>query len=294
MSSTDAAPLVASEHFLHPWCSEEDFPQSRLEIVQDVDVAWMIACASEALYILSGRKYRQGRSVVRPCAISSSYGTQSYLYPYSSMSGYGAAWGFAAGWSWTAVGMGWWQNGQDLSELLLQGPVRKINQVMVDGQSLGGWPPTNPNFTLYEGRRLVRNANLTGGIAASSAWPWNQQLQLPLTQPGTFAVDYEWGYRVPEGGRLAAVELAINLALAVSGDDDTKLPSRVLSVNTQGLTVAVGDPLIFIREDLTGLPICDMWLNQVNPAKLRRRPAFLAPTSVLGREQQAAPTIAFP
>jgi len=290
MTNTAAVDVPANSHGINPWCQESDLPEKRLEKVPDTDRAFMIHAATDLLYVLSGRQYRSGRSVVRPCAISSSYGTQSYLYPYSSMSGYGAAWGFAAGWSWTAVGMGWWQNGQDLSELVLQGPVTKINSVVVDGFNLGGWPVSpgggpNPNFTLYDGRRLVRNVNQSDQ-GATSAWPWNQQLQLPLTESGTFGVDYEWGRLPPESGKLACIELAVQLALAISGDNSAKLPSRVLTVATQGITMAVGDPLTYIREDLTGLPICDLFLNSINPNKLRRRSVFMGPNSILNREQQ--------
>lgn len=290
--TTEASPLVDAEVAIAPWCEEGDIPSRRVEGIEDVDLAFMIACATDLLYVLSGRQYRTGRAVVRPCAPSSSYGTQSYLYPYSSMSGYGAAWGFAAGWSWTAVGMGWWQNGQDLSELLLQGPVRRINEVIVNGESLGGWPPPNPNFTLMDGRRLIRNAVQGAGGAASNSWPWNQQLQLDLTQPGTFAVDYEWGRPPPPTGKLAAIELTIELARALSGDDDAKLPARVLSVATEGISVAVGDALTYIREDLIGIPICDLFLNRANPQRLRRRSVFMAPNTVIGRELPGAPTIA--
>ena len=34
------------------------------------------------------------------------------------------------------MGMGWWQGGQDLSECVLQGPVQKVNLVLVDGEAL--------------------------------------------------------------------------------------------------------------------------------------------------------------
>lgn len=282
--TTAASPVAANSHGVNPWCQESDLPPKRLEKVQDVDKAWMIAAATDLLFVLSGRQYRTGRSVVRPTQISSGYANQNYLYPYSSMSGYGDSWGFAAGWAWTAVGMGWWQNGQDASEVVLQGPVTKINGVMLNGQNLGGWPPNNPNFTLYDRRRLVLNIN--ANLSGANAWPWNQQIQLPLSESGTFGIDYEWGRPPPEAGRLACVELAVQLALSLSGDNSARLPSRVLSVATQGITVAVGDPLTYIRDDLTGLPICDLFLNAVNPNKLRRRSAFLAPNSILGREQQ--------
>ena len=184
----------AVEAWIAPWCLETDLPTARLADVPDVDVGRMIGAATDVLYCFSGRQFRTGRSRVRPTSINSSYGTQSYLYPYSSMSGYGAAWGFAAGWSWTAVGMGWWQSGQDLSEVVLNGPVTRINEVWVDGEQLA---PSE--YTLYDGRRLIRNLDPAG--TSSSAWPWNQQLQLPLSYPGTWCADEETEILTIEGWR---------------------------------------------------------------------------------------------
>jgi hypothetical protein len=273
-------------HFVNPWCTEADLPAKRLAIVQDIDQAFMIGAATELLYILSGRQFRTGRSIIRPTSIGSGYANQSYLYPYSSMSGYGAGWGFAAGWAWTAIGMGWWQNGQDLSELVLQGPVRRINNVVINGQSLGAYPPSNPNYTLYDKRRLVL---MVGSGSQQPAWPWEQAINLPLTEYGTFMVDYEWGKGPGPLGKLACIELATEMCLALSGDNDSKLPSRVLSIVTSGITMAVGDPLTYIREDLTGLPLCDWFLNAKNPNRLRRRSVFLAPNSTLNREVAGYP-----
>lgn len=288
--STQADPVVGPQHWIAPWCKEDDIPPKRVKDVRDVDLARAIAGATNLLYVLSGRQYRTGRSVVRPSTLQSGFANQSYLYPYSSMSGYGSAWGFAGGWAWAAIGMGWWQNGQDLSELLLQGPVRRINNVLLNGQSLGGWPPPNPNYTLYDKRRLILTVGSPDGT--TNAWPWEQQLGLPLSLPGTFAVDYEWGREPPPAGVIAAIELSIAVANALSGDTNTALPARVLSVVTQGVSVAVGDPLTYIREDLTGLPLVDMFLNAVNPAKLRRRSVFMGPNTVIGREQPGGPSIA--
>lgn len=276
-------PPATSQAFLAPWCSEADIPESMKTGLADVDLAFMIAAATDCLYVLSGRQYRSGRSIVRPTSIQGGYGNQSYLYPYSSMSGYGSAWGFAAGWAWSAIGMGWWQNGQDLSEVVLQGPVTKINSVMVDGVELGPWEPglpANPNYTLYDKRRLVRMVDLTG--ATSGAWPWSQQITMPITMPGTFQLDYDWGQPPPPMGRLACVELAVDLARTLSGAGG-RLPARVQSVVTQGVSTAVGDALEFLKESFTGLPVVDMFLQQANPAKRRRRSVFLSANSVQGR-----------
>jgi len=271
-----------SQHFLAAWCEESDIPQMRRQGIDDIPLAFAISVATDLLYVLSGRQFRAGRSLIRPTPIDSGYGNQSYLYPYSSMSGYGAAWGFAAGWSWTALGMGWWQGGQDLAEVVLQGPVRRINQVMVDGAVL---EPTD--YTLYDGRRLIRNVDATG--QTTGAWPWNQQLQLPLTEPGTWSIDYDWGKVPPDAGKAACIELAVEVARSLSGDDNTRLPSRVLSIATQGVNTAVGDALTYIRDSLTGIPIVDLFLQAYNRAGLRRRTIMISPNSQQGREMATFP-----
>jgi hypothetical protein len=178
--------------------------------------------------------------------------------------------------------MGFWQNAQDLSEVLLQGPVTAINSVIVNGAYL------NPSdYTLYDGRRLVRNLDQTG--STSSSWPWNQNLALPLTESGTFAIDYSYGRVPPPMARLACIELAVELSRALSGEDNTRLPQRVLSIATEGISVAVGDAMTYVRDSLIGIPICDLFLNQVNPNKLRRRSIILAPNTIQTREMQYGP-----
>jgi hypothetical protein len=267
-----------SQHFLAPWCAESDIPAARRVGIEDISLAFAIAAATDLLYVLSGRQFRSGRSLIRPTPIDSAYGAQSYLYPYSSMSGYGAAWGFAAGWAWSAgLGMGWGWGSQDSSEVVLQGPVQRINQVMVDGAVLD---PSE--YTLYDKRRLVRNVDSTG--QTSGAWPLYQQLALPLTESGTWSIDYDWGKVPPPAGKAACIELALEVARSLSGTDTTRLPARVLSIATEGMNVAVGDALAYVRESLTGIPIVDLFLQAYNRAGLRRRTIMIGPNSQQGRE----------
>jgi len=271
-----------SQHFLAAWCSEEEIPAGRRKNLDDISVAFAISVATDLLYVLSGRQFRSGRSLVRPTQIDSAYGQQSYLYPYSSMSGYGSAWGFSSGWAFSAMGMGWWAGGQDLSECVLQGPVQEIEWVIVDGTVLD---PSD--YTLYEKRRLVRNVDATGQTTGS--WPWLQPLTLPLTEPGTWGISYRWGKDPPPAGKAAAIELAIEVARSLSGDDNARLPARVISVATQGVSTAVGDALSFVKESLSGIPLVDLFLQAQNPAKLRRRTVMLGPNSILKREMDSWP-----
>lgn len=273
--------VPATRHWLSAWCDESDIPPKRLHDsngvpLTDVAVGWAICAATELLFYLGGgSRGRSGRTVCRPSSIVNSFGQQSYLYPYRSMSGYGSGWGFGSGWGWSMVGCGWWQTGS-LSEVVLQGPVTRINSVMVDGLELD---PSE--YTLYDRRRLVRNAAQIGG-ATGGAWPWAQQLQLPVSSPGTWQIDYEWGSspKAPQLARMAAAEVAIQLVLGFSGQDACKLPARVQQVATEGTSVAVGDALEFLKADLTGLPIVDQWLRAVNPSGRRRRSIFASPETV--------------
>lgn len=276
--STQAPGVVpASIHSVAPWASESDIPEGRItdsngNAIADIQLGWMIAAATDLLYVLSGRKWRQGHSVVRPCALNRSYVVGSMVYPFNSISGYGYGWGFAAGWQWSLLGLGFSQ-GADASEITLQGPITSIEQILLNGS------PLNPatDYTVYDRRRVVLSAGLS--------WPWEQDPQQPPTAQGTASITYDWGSSPPEIGRLACVELAIELALSFSGQDKCRLPSRVVSVASQGVTETLGDALQYILQDLTALPICDMFLQSSNPQKARRRSVFWGPNTLVPRTQ---------
>lgn len=265
---------------LTPYCTRADIPAKRLldsngAPISDVSIDFAISAATELLYYLSGRRFRAGRSVVRPSQIARSFWAQPFLYPYNAMAGFGTAWGFGAGWAWANIGLGWWA-GQDQTEVQLQGPVTTIHSVIVDGITLD---PSQ--YILYDRRRLVRVFDPATGT--SGVWPWSQNLATPITEPNTFQIDYEWGVTPGPAGVLACAELAVDLAKAHSGQDGHRLPARVLSIATQGTNTAVGDALEFLKEDLTGIPAVDMWLRAVNPHKRRRRAAIMAPNTISGR-----------
>jgi len=278
MSNMQAEGVIpASTHTLHPYCSESDLPAERIKRITDVPLGWLIAAATDLLYVLTQRKYRSGRSVVRPTARFPANQGWWYNYPWSSMSGYGSGWGYAAGWAWSSVGLGFWQGqSSDLSTVVLQAPVLAIHEVLLNGQPLA---PTD--YTLYNRRDLVLTIATESGEGTGNAWPWEQVLAIPATQPGTAQIDYSWGIDPPEIGRMACAELAIQLGLAFTGANDCRLPTRVLTVATEGVSVAVGDALTYIREKLTGLPICDMWIQAENPQKAQRRSMFAGPNTYL-------------
>jgi hypothetical protein len=266
--------IPASTHFIAPYCSEADLPTDRLEDssgnpIADVQLGWMIAAATDLLYVLSGRQYRAGHTVCRPCAVARAFTLGSAVYPYNSLSGFGYGWGFSGGWQWSLLGLGFSQ-GTDSTEVVLQGPITNIESVLLDGAALGPG-----DYTVFDRTRMVLRSGL--------AWPWQQDPQMDPSQVGTAEIVYDWGQSPPEMGRLACAELAIELALSFSGQDSCRLPSRVLSIATQGVNVAVGDALTYLLTDLTGCPTVDLFLRAVNPSRRRRPTAFIGPSSVRGR-----------
>ncbi len=242
---------------------------------------WLIACATDLLYSLSGRKWRSGRSVVRPTARAGANQGWWYNYPWSSMSGYGSGWGYGLGWAWSSIGLGFWQGGGvDQSSLFLQAPILAIHEILLNGVAL-----TPDQYTVYDRKRVVLNVDNGNGNGSSNAWPWEQNIQFPPSQPGTCLVDFSWGSSPPESGRLACAELAIELGLAFTGSNDCRLPQRVLTVATEGVSVAVGDAMTYVLQQLSGLPICDMFLRSKNPQRAQRRSAFAGPNSYVNHTQ---------
>lgn len=272
--------VPATQMFLEPYCTEADIPPKRLldsngARITDVPIGLCIAAATDLLYKRTRRRFRSGRAVVRPAQVVNANGLQSFLYPWNSASmwGWGSGWGYA--WGLGEFGLGW-QTGASQSEIVLQGPVTKINSVMIDGLVL----PASA-YTLYDRRRLVLNLDASGQTTA--VWPWNQDIQLPLSAPGTAQLDWEWGLPVTPLGRMACAEMSIALLMSLSGQDSAALPARATRVNTEGVEVAIGDALEYLKEGWTGLPIVDAFIGTENPTKSRRRARFLSPESVLGR-----------
>ncbi len=280
MSNVQAEGVIpASIHTLNPWASIGDLPEGRIKRIGDINFDWMLACATDLLYSLSGRKWRSGRSIVRPTARVGANQGWWYNYPWSSMSGYGSGWGYGLGWAWSSIGLGFWQGGGvDQNSVFLQYPVTAVEELLLNGMAL-----TPSEYTLYDRKRLV--LNVAAGNGNVSAFPWEQQLTMPVSQPGTCQITYRYGSAPPESGRLACAELAIELALAFTGSNDCRLPQRVLTVATEGVSVAVGDAMTYVLQQLSGLPICDMFLRSKNPQRAQRRSAFAGPNTYVNHTQ---------
>lgn len=131
---------------------------------------------------------------------------------------------------------------------LAQRPVRAIVEVTVDGVVL------DPGDYALERDVLFR---------LGKCWPCDDECEEPPV-----VVEYSWGIDVPALGELAMGELACEILSGLRGLD-CRLPSNAISVTRQGITVDLGDATTLYEQHRLGLPICDAFIRDANPGRLR-------------------------
>lgn len=249
--------------------------------------------ATEILWMLTGRIYGVCSVTIRPCASQCAIpqGTTYEGYAGNAMIG-----GIAGIWTPSMID-GAWVNCScttgccSVCKLDLPfTPAASVTSIQIDGAVLAPEYRSDPDdaespmFPTYRVDSYDRLVRLDGGC-----WPGCQDLSLPLSEEGTWAITYDFGIPVPAGGQIAAAELACEFAKACSGDSSCKLPSRVQSVSRQGVTMTLLDTLSDLwKEGRTGLFNVDLWLSAVNPHGLRERSAVYTPELLRKRRARTA------
>lgn len=103
-----------------------------------------------------------------------------------------------------------------------------------------------------------------------NGWPRRQNMDRPVSEEGTFEIEYLKGILVPEGGQMAAGLLACEFAKAACGDQDCQLPERVQTVTRQGVTIGIMDQFEDLEKGHTGIWSVDSWVASVTAP---RRPS---------------------
>lgn len=150
-------------------------------------------------------------------------------------------------------------------------PVTGVSEVRLDGAVVDP-----ERYRVDDFRSLV----LVGGFEGEPRrWPCCQDLSLPDSEVGTFAVDFTFGTPPPVGGRIAAASLGLQLALAMTpaAAGTCRLPQRVQTITRQGVTMALLDPMTLVEEGRTGLAEVDTWVASVNLGDRRRRATVIDP-----------------
>lgn len=195
---------------------------------------------------------------VRPCAQSCSNGQDWFAGPNSTFFphiGVGGRWVNSCGCSGTC------HCGNSMSEVILDAPVGRIDEVWVHGVLLA-----SSSYRVDDTNRLVR---LDGDV-----WPSCQDMAQPHDGPDAFAVTYLNAYPVDAMGAIAAGVLANEFRKACAGQS-CALPPGVVSLSRQGVSMEIARDLF--SEGLTGIREVDTFTARYNPNRLRVRPQVFSP-----------------
>lgn len=135
-----------------------------------------------------------------------------------------------------------------VSEFVLHsGPVAKIFAVKVINLATGEERDTDFVYLLGGKIRI-------GGKQISPCHPSTANQDLIVQ------VEYLTKPNLPAGSTRAVKRLSMELYLSASGSDDCSLPERVTSVNRQGVSWTLLDPMTFMQEGLIGIGPIDQWI----------------------------------
>lgn len=205
-----------------------------------------ITSASELLYGLSGRKFAgELQSVVLPQAQFEPRHVTVPTWPSSS-------WGICFGQPHVmcivprSIGLG-------------RSPIVSINSVTIDDTVLD---PTE--YRIDDKQWLTR-------LPCCVGWP------MCGCGCDSFVVDFQWGQDPPQMGVDAATVVSAEMYRAKTPGMNCKLPARLTSITRQGVSMALIDPMDFIKEGKTGIYQVDMFLQAYNPARQIKPPLVFSP-----------------
>jgi hypothetical protein len=206
------------------------------------------ALASESLRRLTAYRVGGCPVTVRPCQRG---GCWDVFTPGSAFTPIN----YAGRWSNCACG----GNCATNCEVTLPGPVGVIEEVLVDGTAV---PETDYEI---QGDRLVFIGS------GDCPFPTTQDLSLPITEPGTFAVTYLNAYPVDSLGANAAGILTVEFAKACT-TGKCRLPKTVTDVVRNGVSFTI-QPGMF-PGGFTGIETVDayisLWKNKNSPLEPTR------------------------
>jgi len=226
------------------WCEPEHLASCAASV--DCDLSFACDAASDLYRRLSGLQFCERSDTIRPYACNPSCGCSRWSGVY-----YRHEW---AHWAPTACSCSGGTE-VDLREL---GPISALGAVTVDGVPLDVGA-----YALFDDRRLVR---LDGGT-----WACCQDLSIANGDEGSWSVDVTHGESVTAMGKAAAIEMACEIAKALTGSSDCSLPRRVQNVARQGVSVSFVDTAVAFRGGMVGLPLGDLFLSSLDGAAKARR-----------------------
>lgn len=241
--SSPGQPAPRSTRLCGAWATPDDLNENDRSLLSDEQwPGWLIA-ASEILWALSGKQWAgSGCSAtveLRSWPPAPGTGAWPYYRTWGLTAQGGYWWWSFAGWAWFPryVGM----EPQKMAVKLPHKEVTAITSVTVQGEP----------FTAY-------NLLASGWLERTDGRRW-------LEYAGDTVISYTYGEPTIESGVRAVIRLAVEMVKDWLGDTTCRLPRRVTSVTRQGISLAISDPQIFLKEGRTGLYEVDLFLASVNP-----------------------------
>jgi hypothetical protein len=217
--------------------------------------------ASLVLWAATGRQYGLCDVTVRPCGRECSGCANGYYWSGGTWIPY--IWNGQWFNCWCGTGNFGCCSCDPACRVYLPGPVNSVTEVIVDGSTID---PSG--YKVYDNRWLVR-------LDTATCWPYCADFNV-TSGTGFFQVKYLRGTAVPDALLTAAGTLACEYAKACLGQV-CRLPSRVVSVARQGVTVSMVDVDQLLTKGLTGLTEVDQVIVSLNPYGLKQRTRFYSP-----------------
>lgn len=214
--------------------------------------------ASESLWASSGRRWGLCEVTVRPCLRTCDGGAWN-IHPYWPYRDGEGEWRNLA--SCACIGT---CSCSALCEIVLDGPVASVEQVLIDGTELMA---ENYRLDIVGGQyRLLRT---DGGC-----WPSCSDITADCDEEGAFCVTYMKGLALTDLAIAAASELTCEYVKACLPDCKTcRLPKNVQAVVRQGVAVTFDTATEWIGT----LPMVNAFLSAVNPKKLAKGGSVWSP-----------------
>lgn len=236
-----------SDVLCSPWATYVDVPvrlrSAHPDLTED-DWTRLLLRSSELLWAFSGRRWYGGGCTETSVLRSSPPNLGQGAWPYHS------TWGACGCWSYypdaftpqlELLPASFRHVGGPVAIRLPRSPITGIVSVEIGGQP-------------FEDFRWLRS----GWLERTDGSVWG-------TCSGDTEVTYLFGEPPPLGGKDAAIVLAAELAASESGSELCRLPSNLVSLTRQALTMEFVAASEYLDRYRTGLPEVDMWLNAVNP-----------------------------
>ena len=228
-----------------------------------------LAIATAVMWAATGRRFGPCQITIRPCQ-SRWWAEQYRAYP---------VWWNGGDGNWAGplpyLYNGQWFNGcgcgtgcccRPRCEIMLDGPVASIVEVMVNGEVV---PSTEYRVDVANGAYLL--VKMSAGC-----WPTCQDLNELADGAHAFAVTYTRGVATPPSLLWATAILACELGKAIVGGV-CALPQRLSSLTRQGVTADFITTELDIDTFQTGINEVDMVIRALNPSRRTRPPVILSP-----------------